>query len=56
MTDEWDISWDPDINSVFSRDDAHLSTICTLIKLPSFTGTHHGDQLHLHHHGLDVMH
>jgi len=36
MIDELDIPWDPDSNSVFSGDDVPLSTICTLIELPSF--------------------
>ena len=34
---ELDNLWDPDINSVFSKDDTPLSTIGALIKLPSFT-------------------
>ena len=34
---ELDISWDTDINSVFSRDDAPLFTIGALIGLLSFT-------------------
>jgi len=34
---ELDNPWDPGINSVFSRDDAHWSTLYVLIELPSFT-------------------
>jgi len=37
MIDELDIPCDPDISSVFNRDDAYLSTICVLIELPYFT-------------------
>jgi len=37
MTNELHIPWDPGISLDFSRDDAPMSTICTLIELPSFT-------------------
>jgi len=37
MTDELNISWDPGISSVFSRNDAFLSIICLLIEVLFFT-------------------
>jgi len=37
MIDELDISWDPDISFIFSRDDVPLFIICALIELLSFT-------------------
>ena len=55
MTDELDIPWDPSISSVFSKNDALLFTICILIEHHLLQSTYHEDQLHLHHHGLDVM-
>ena len=47
--------WGPSISSVFSRDNVPHSTLYTLIKLPVSAANPSESQLHLHHHGLDVM-
>jgi len=55
IANELDISWDPGISFVFSKDDMPMSVIGVLIELPSFTVDPSQRPAPPHHHGLDVM-